>query len=95
MKFTIPLEPRTKKNHQMIARGRIIQGEAYRQYEKDALWFLPKMEPPIMLPAGSLTGRPTPIAAAIGSMRQRFVVCCRTALPSKWWKRPAAAVQVR
>lgn len=45
MKFTIPLEPRTKKNHQMIARGRIIQGEAYRQYEKDALWFLPKMEP--------------------------------------------------
>lgn len=45
MKFTIPLEPRTKKNSQIIAHGRIIQGEAYRQYEKDALWFLPKMEP--------------------------------------------------
>lgn len=41
-KIIIPLVPRTKKNSQTIARGKngrlfIIQGKAYRQYEKDVL----------------------------------------------------------
>jgi len=43
---TIPLEPKTKKNHQQILKNKntgkrfIAQGPAYQQYEKQALWFL-------------------------------------------------------
>lgn len=45
MKFTIPLPPRTKKNSQQIIKnGIIIQSKAYRQYEKDCGWFIPKCE---------------------------------------------------
>lgn len=46
--FTISLPPTTKKNHQRIitnkATGRpmVIQSEAYRQYEHDSAWFMPK-----------------------------------------------------
>ena len=40
----IPLEPRTKKNHQQIVskggRSFVIQGKAYRDYEKQAKFFL-------------------------------------------------------
>lgn len=43
--LTIPLAPITKKNHQQIVmvRGRpmVIPSKQYRQYEKDALNFLP------------------------------------------------------
>lgn len=48
MKFAIPLAPRTKKNSQQVAKnGAIIQSKAYRQYEKDCAWFMPKVEKPI------------------------------------------------
>ncbi len=49
----IPLNPKTKKNHQKIIKNRrtgafmIIQSEAYREYEKDAGWFLKKPLKPI------------------------------------------------
>lgn len=40
----IPLEPRTKKNSQRIVtngnRPFIIQSKAYKQYEKDAMYFI-------------------------------------------------------
>lgn len=42
----IPIEPKTKKNHQQILKNKntgkrfIAQGPAYQQYEKQALWFL-------------------------------------------------------
>lgn len=45
--FTIPLPPRTKKNHQVIKKNRktgaryIGQSDAYTQYEKDCMWFIP------------------------------------------------------
>lgn len=48
MKFTIPLVPITKKNHQQILRNRrtgkpfVGPSLQYRQYEADALWFIPK-----------------------------------------------------
>ena len=48
MRFTIPLPPITKKNHQQIRRnfktGKpfISQSEQYRQYERDAGYFIPK-----------------------------------------------------
>ena len=50
MKFTVPLPPITKKNHQQIRRnfrtGKpfVAQSEQYIQYEKDAMWFIPKGE---------------------------------------------------
>lgn len=44
MKFTINLQPITKKNSQQIiyAKGRpmIIPSKQYKQYERDALWLL-------------------------------------------------------
>lgn len=49
MKFTIPLTPITKKNHQQILRNKstgrpfVAPSEQYRQYERDAVWFLPKV----------------------------------------------------
>ena len=47
IKFTVPLTPVTKKNHQQIFKGKggrpfITQSEAYKQYEKDFGWFAPK-----------------------------------------------------
>ena len=48
IKFTIPLTPITKKNHQQIVRpaGKahpiVIPSKEYKQYEKDASWFIPK-----------------------------------------------------
>lgn len=48
IKFTIHLTPVTKKNSQQIyvnkATGKpfIVPSERYKQYERDALWFIPK-----------------------------------------------------
>lgn len=47
MKFTIPIQPITKKNHQEIVnvRGRpmLLQSKKYRDYEKKAVLFVPKL----------------------------------------------------
>lgn len=54
VKFTIPLQPITKKNSQQIiyAKGRpmIIPSKAYRRYEKDALWLISYHDDPIDYP---------------------------------------------
>lgn len=48
IKFTIPLAPITKKNHQQLVwpKGRnkpiVMPSPQYKQYEKDALYFIPK-----------------------------------------------------
>lgn len=46
LKFTIPIAPVTKKNHGTITmRGRkpiMLPSKQYRQYEKEAGWFLKK-----------------------------------------------------
>ena len=48
MKFTVPLPPITKKNHQRILKnfktGKpfVAPSEQYKQYESQALWFIPK-----------------------------------------------------
>lgn len=54
---TIRLNPKTKKNSQKIIRNKrtgslmIVQNEAYKQYEKEAGWFLTKRPPtPISQP---------------------------------------------
>ena len=44
-KVTIPVEPKTKKNHQRILKSKtgkpfISQSKEYTDYEKKALWFL-------------------------------------------------------
>lgn len=50
IKFTIPIQPRTKKNSQQIIRNKytgkplIIQSKLYLKYEQDCKWFMPKME---------------------------------------------------
>ena len=57
-KCLIPLNPKTKKNHQEIlykntGRGRvpfISQSKVYKQYERDAGWFLKKPALPISEP---------------------------------------------
>ena len=47
MKFVIPIEPKTKKNSQRIivvnGRPMIIPSEQYKQFEKDALWYIEKL----------------------------------------------------
>lgn len=47
MKFTIPIEPRTKKNSQQIivtnGRPMIIPSKAYKEFEEAALWFIEKI----------------------------------------------------
>lgn len=62
--YTIPLDPRTKKNHQrIVGTGRrcpacgkaerlyVMQGKAHDAYEKKALWFLrPKPAEPVTTP---------------------------------------------
>ena len=49
MKFTIPIQPITKKNSQQIiqckGRSMIIPSKQYKQYERDCKVFLPKAEP--------------------------------------------------
>lgn len=64
IKYTIRLDPRTKKNHQMIAGSRdrcpvcqkpkkqwIKQGEAHDEYTESAQWFLrPIPKKPISVP---------------------------------------------
>lgn len=46
MKFTIPVEPRTKKNSQriVVANGRplILPSKQYKEFEESALWFVPR-----------------------------------------------------
>lgn len=48
IEFTIPIAPVTKKNGQQILINRktgrpfIAQNERYKQYEKNAMWFIPK-----------------------------------------------------
>ena len=52
----IPMNPRTKKNSQKIIRNprtkalMIVQSEEYKQYEKDAGWFLRQPAAPISEP---------------------------------------------
>lgn len=52
----IPLNPKTKKNNQRILTNRktgkpfVAQNNAYKQYEKDAGWFLKWHKPPINEP---------------------------------------------
>ena len=47
MKFTIPIEPRTKKNSQQIivtnGRPMIIPSKAYKEFEEAALWSIEKI----------------------------------------------------
>ena len=49
-KFTIDLDPKTKKNSQQIGRNKytnklfLTQSKPYKQYEKDCLKILPKIE---------------------------------------------------
>ncbi len=56
LKFTIPLNPITKKNSMRIITNRrtgrpmIIQSEAYIQYEKDCQYFMKKLDKPINKP---------------------------------------------
>ena len=51
IRFTINVAPVTKKNHQQIiynkATGRrmVIPSKQYKQYEADAHWFMPRIEP--------------------------------------------------
>lgn len=48
IRFAIPLDPITKKNSQQIAINRttgrpfITQSKRYKEYEKAALWYIPK-----------------------------------------------------
>ena len=52
----IPLNPKTKKNHQQIIYNTktkkpfIMQSNAYKRYEKDAGWFVKWNKPPINQP---------------------------------------------
>lgn len=54
--FTIKLIPVTKKNHQQIIKNprtgslMVIPSKQYKQYEKDAAWFIPKLDAPISEP---------------------------------------------
>ena len=56
IKFTIPLPPITKKNHQQLVwpKGRnrpiVMPSPQYKQYEKDALYFIPKICEPLTGP---------------------------------------------
>ena len=56
IKFTVPLIPVTKKNHQRILKNRstgkhfVAPSEQYEQYEATALWYIPKRGIPIDFP---------------------------------------------
>lgn len=53
IRFTIPLPPVTKKNHQQLVwpKGRnkpiVMPSPQYKQYEKTALYFIPKLGVPL------------------------------------------------
>jgi len=49
VKFTLPVIPRTKKNHMIRTKHGLIQSEAYRQYESDCLMLIPSGWRNIML----------------------------------------------
>lgn len=55
-KALVPVNPRTKKNNQKIIKNpktgalMIIQNDRYKQFEKDAGWFLKKPASPISEP---------------------------------------------
>lgn len=56
IKFTIPIEPKTKKNSGRICRNKYSgktffrPSEAFEQYQKDCGYFVPKIESPINYP---------------------------------------------
>ena len=56
IKFTVPLTPVSKKNSQQIVQNRvtgkpfIMPSKKYKQYEKAAMWFIPKLQQPINYP---------------------------------------------
>jgi hypothetical protein len=54
LQFTIPLDPKSKKNSQEIVmirgRQRLVQGTAYRKYERLCKEFVPELEKPIDYP---------------------------------------------
>jgi Holliday junction resolvase RusA-like endonuclease len=56
LKFTIPLSPVTKKNHQRILKNRstgahfVAPSEQYENYEAAALWYVPRRSAPIDIP---------------------------------------------
>ena len=53
IEFSIPLSPITKKNHQEIVKNPktgkpfVIPSRQYKEYEKSAMWFIPKPQKPI------------------------------------------------
>lgn len=53
IKFTVPLTPVSKKNNQQIAINRatgrpfVVPSKKYKEYEKNALWFIPRKQKPI------------------------------------------------
>ena len=55
-RFTIPLAPVTKKNHQRILKNRstgksfVAPSKQYEQYEAASLWYIPKRGNPIDFP---------------------------------------------
>jgi Holliday junction resolvase RusA-like endonuclease len=56
IEFTIPLPPITKKNHQQIVNNPktgkpfVIPSRQYKEYEKSAMWFIPRPQKPIDIP---------------------------------------------
>ncbi len=56
IKFTVPLTPITKKNHQQILKNRttgkhfVSPSQSYKDYEATALWYIPKRGKPIDFP---------------------------------------------
>ena len=54
IEFTIPLSPITKKNHQQIVNNPktgkpfVIPSRQYKEYEKNAMWFIPRPSKPIV-----------------------------------------------
>ena len=56
IKFTIPLQPISKKNSQQIFVNRktgkpfIMPSQKYKDYENAAAWFIPKLKKPIDYP---------------------------------------------
>lgn len=53
IEFIIPLSPITKKNHQQIVNNPktgkpfVIPSRQYKEYEKNAMWFIPRPQKPI------------------------------------------------
>lgn len=53
IEFTVPLTPVSKKNNQQIAinkatgRPFVVPSKKYKEYEKNALWFIPRKQKPI------------------------------------------------